>query len=472
MIAGLKPYLAMKDSGVEWFGEVPEHWDIERGKWLFTKMERSVQDADEVVTCFRDGIVTLRKNRRITGFTESLKEIGYQRIQSGDLVIHAMDAFAGAVGVSDSDGKGTPVYSVCKPVSEANAYYYAFMVREMARSQWILALAKGIRERSTDFRFAAFAMQPLPLPPLPEQAAIVRFLNHADRRIRRYIRAKQKLTGLLEEQKQAIIHRAVTRGLDADVPLKPSGVEWLGDVPAHWEVLPIKRAFLSMDYGISESATDNGTIRLLTMGNIKDGVVSIPSSGGVSTVDSYLLLQPNDLLFNRTNSAELVGKVGLFTGADTAVTFASYLVRMRPSYENNPDFLNILLNDFSTLSTARREAIPSLHQSNLNPTRYGRLHIALPRLEEQVEIVRFLRRTTSGPSAAINRTHQEIELLREYRTRLIADVVTGKLDVREATAQLPDEADELEPLEEDALNELAEDTADDLNTMANDEAEA
>jgi len=145
---------------------------------------------------------------------------------------------------------------------------------------------------------------------------------------------------------------------------------------------------------------------------------------------------------------------------------------MRPSYENNPDFLNILLNDFSTLSTARREAIPSLHQSNLNPTRYGRLHIALPRLEEQVEIVRFLRRTTSGPSAAINRTHQEIELLREYRTRLIADVVTGKLDVREATAQLPDEADELEPLEEDALNELAEDTADDLNTMANDEAEA
>lgn len=152
MIADLKPYPKMKDSGVKWLGEVPEHWEVRRGKWLFSKMERPVRDNDEVVTCFRDGVVTLRKNRRTTGFTESLKEIGYQGIRAGDLVIHAMDAFAGAVGVSGSDGKGSPVYSVCRPESQANAHYYAFVVREMARSKWILAIAKGIRERSTDFR--------------------------------------------------------------------------------------------------------------------------------------------------------------------------------------------------------------------------------------------------------------------------------------------------------------------------------
>ena len=163
----LKPYQDYKDSGVPWLGEVPKHWKTERAKWLFRKMEQPVRENDEVVTCFRDGVVTLRKNRRVRGFTESLKEIGYQGVRRGDLVIHAMDAFAGAIGVSDSDGKGTPVYSVCSPRQSANAYYYAFCVREMARSEWILALAKGIRERSTDFRFKDFASQWVPLPPLP-----------------------------------------------------------------------------------------------------------------------------------------------------------------------------------------------------------------------------------------------------------------------------------------------------------------
>jgi type I restriction enzyme, S subunit len=154
-----------------------------------------------------------------------------------------MDAFAGAVGVSDSNGKGTPVYSVCEPVLSADAYYYAYTVREMARSQWIQAIAKGIRERSTDFRFDDFGSQLVPLPPVPEQVAIVCFLDYMDRRIRRSIRAKQRLIKLLEEQKQAIIHRAVTRGLDPNIRLKPSGVKWLGDVPEHWEVQRTKILF-------------------------------------------------------------------------------------------------------------------------------------------------------------------------------------------------------------------------------------
>lgn len=111
----LKQYSEYRDSGVPWLGKVPKGWEILRGKWLFQKVERPIREEDDVVTCFRDGIVTLRKKRRITGFTESLKEIGYQGIREGDLVIHQMDAFAGAIGVSDSDGKSTPVYSVCVP---------------------------------------------------------------------------------------------------------------------------------------------------------------------------------------------------------------------------------------------------------------------------------------------------------------------------------------------------------------------
>ena len=229
-----KPYLYYKPSDVEWLDNVPAHWAIERAKWLFQKMERPVREDDEVVTCFRDGVVTLRKNRRVLGFTESLKEIGYQGIRRGDLVIHAMDAFAGAIGVADADGKGTPVYSVCKPEPWVNAYFYAYILREMARNQWIQALAKGIRERSSDFRYTEFALQPVPVPPLSEQVAIVRYLDQADECIRRYVRSRERLIELLEEYRHAVIHHAVTRGLDPDVRLKPSGVEWLGDMPAHW----------------------------------------------------------------------------------------------------------------------------------------------------------------------------------------------------------------------------------------------
>ena len=247
----LKPYPNYKDSAVQWLGKLPTHWEVERGKWLFRKMDRPVREGDGVVTCFRDGVVTLRSNRRVRGFTESLQEIGYQGIRRGDLVIHGMDAFAGAIGVADSDGKATPVYSVCEPAPSARAEYYADVLREMARSRWIQALTRGIRERSTDFRFENFGSQQLPRPPLSEQAAIVRFLDHADRRIRRYISAKQKLIALLEEQKQALIQQAVTGQTDVRTgqryaAYKPTDVEGLKEVPEHWDVVALKRLLIDL----------------------------------------------------------------------------------------------------------------------------------------------------------------------------------------------------------------------------------
>ena len=209
----LAPYPEYKDSGVPWLGKIPAHWELHRGKWLFRKMERPVRSQDEVVTCFRDGTVTLRKNRRIRGFTESLKEIGYQGIRKGDLVIHQMDAFAGAVGVSDSDGKGTPVYSVCLPKRDLDTHYYAQLVREMSRSYFITSLAKGIRERSTDFRFDTFASLTLPVPLPEEQKAISRFMRNESAQINKFIRNKRRLIELLKEQKQNVVNQAVTEDL-------------------------------------------------------------------------------------------------------------------------------------------------------------------------------------------------------------------------------------------------------------------
>jgi type I restriction enzyme S subunit len=162
---------------IPWISDMPSHWETLRAKNMFKKQNRTVRIEDDVVTCFRDGSVTLRKNRRVTGFTESTQWSGYQGVRKGDLVIHVMDAFAGAIGVSDSDGKSTPVYSVCTAKLDLNNQYYAYLLREMARSGFIQALYRGIRERSSDFRFEVFAELLLPLPPRNEQDQIVRYLD-------------------------------------------------------------------------------------------------------------------------------------------------------------------------------------------------------------------------------------------------------------------------------------------------------
>src|SRR5688500_16620756 len=144
-----KKYNSYSPSNIPWINEIPSHWKITKAKRIWKKEQREIRPEDDIITAFRDGTVTLRKNKREDGFTISLKEIGYQGVRKGDLVIHQMDAFAGAIGVSDSDGKSTPVYSVCQPLRDVNQFYYAYIVREMARTLWIAALAKGIRERST-----------------------------------------------------------------------------------------------------------------------------------------------------------------------------------------------------------------------------------------------------------------------------------------------------------------------------------
>ena len=457
MIADLKPYPAMKDSGMPWLGAVPWHWEMELGKWLFRKMNRPIWDASEVVTCFRDGIVTLRKNRRVRGFTESLKEIGYQGIRRGDLVIHGMDAFAGAIGVADSDGKGTPVYSVCEPGPTANAQYYAFALREMARSQWIQALAKGIRERSTDFRFEGFGSQPVPLPPLPEQAAIVRFLDHADRRIRRYIRAKQKLIALLEEQKQAVVHEAVTGRVDIRTgqpypAYKDSGVEWLGDVPEHWEMRRLKSKLRPVD-----RRSSSGTETLLSLRRDLGVVVyaehfSRPPQG--ATLVGYKLVEAGQLVINRLQANNGL----LFCSGLSGVVSPDYSV-FAPRSPVDMEYLGNLLRTVTYKAHFRRESTGlgtgSAGFLRLYDDRLLATPVALPPLEEQSTLLVSLSEITASLCRAIGRQHVEIELLREYRARLIADVVTGKLDVRGAADGLP-EVDSL--ADDDALTTQAAET--------------
>jgi type I restriction enzyme S subunit len=209
---GLDKDVEFMDSGVEWIGEIPKHWNVEKGKRLFQQMKRPVRYTDEIVTCFRDGEVTLRTNRRTDGFTNALKEHGYQGIRKGDFVIHNMDAFAGAIGISDSDGKSTPVYSVCRPWDESMVFseYYAKYLRNLALQDFILSLAKGIRERSTDFRFKDFGELEYPLPPKDEQLQIVECIETQTTKIDNGIELQQNYISKLKEYKASLIDSVVT----------------------------------------------------------------------------------------------------------------------------------------------------------------------------------------------------------------------------------------------------------------------
>ena len=198
-------YTKYKDSGVAWACDIPDHWSVTRLKNVFELMKRDPEDGDEIVTAFRDGKVTLRTNRRVDGFTHAAQEHGYQRVLPNDLVIHAMDAFAGAIGVSDSAGKSTPVYSVCRARSPQTCVaYFGRLLRHMALSDFVQALAKGIRERSTEFRWKEASQVLVPEPPPVEQATIAAFLDRETAKIDALIAEQQRLVGLLDEQLKAL----------------------------------------------------------------------------------------------------------------------------------------------------------------------------------------------------------------------------------------------------------------------------
>lgn len=442
VIEGLEPYPEYTVSDISWAPVLPKTWRTERAKWLFKKMDRPVRPEDEVVTCFRDGMVTLRRNRRLRGFTEATVENGYQGIRKGDLVIHQMDAFAGAIGVSDSDGKGTPVYSVCQPKPGINARYYAHAVREMSNTQWILALAKGIRERSTDFRYDMFGSQKLPLPTEEEQAAIVRFLDSASLKVANFILAKRKQIARLNEQKQVIIQRAVTRGLDPATDFKESTIPWVGTVPRHWSILRAKYLFTEVD-----ERSESGNEELLSVSHLTG--VSPRSEKNITMFKaaSYVghkICRPGDLAVNTMwawmGALGVANQVGIISPA-----YAVY--RVRSGYPMLGRYVELLLrtraytSNFMCHSTGVRAS-----RLRLYPEEFFRMPVLVPPLDDQIQIIKFINGETSSLNQAISRIEREIALIREYRARLTSDIVTGKLDVREAASKLPELTSELGPV--------------------------
>lgn len=205
---GLDPDAEMKDSGLKWVGSIPAHWNIIRGKYILRYMQKNVREDDGVITCFRDGQVTLRSKRREDGFTISTKEIGYQGIDVGDLVVHGMDGFAGAIGISDSRGKASPVLNVLD--TEQNKRYIMYYLRSMAYSDVFLALSTGIRVRSCDLQWNKLAALSYPVPPISEQHSIVEHIDTVIAKTDAVISEKRAQLETLEEYKKSLIYECVT----------------------------------------------------------------------------------------------------------------------------------------------------------------------------------------------------------------------------------------------------------------------
>jgi type I restriction enzyme S subunit len=284
----------------------------------------------------------------------------------------------------------------------------------------------------------------IPIPHSDEQETIANFLDSATAKIDDLVAKKRALIELLEEKRKALITRCVTRGLPPDAAkaagldpnpkMKPSGIDWLGEIPEVWEVMKLKRAFRSVDYGISDSLEPEGEVAILRMGNIQDGQIDLNELKYVDEVDEYLLLKHGDLLYNRTNSLDQIGKVGMIKGdSDAVLSFASYLVRLRTNDQCCPEYFSYLLNTEGLLEVARSSAFVSIGQCNLNPTRYGMIDIAVPPLAEQQKMADYLSEESQCFNALKKSMGEAIERLIEYRSALITAAVTGKIDVREVS---------------------------------------
>lgn len=416
----------MKDSGIEWIGEIPAGWALRKGKWILFHLERPVEPDDGVITCFRDGEVTLRSKRREEGFTFSLQEAGYQGIEPGDLVVHGMDGFAGAIGISDSRGKGTPVLNVLD--STENKRYLMYFLRTMACNGIFLALSTGIRVRSCDTNWNKLKELQFILPHGDEQEKIVDFLDRKCAEIDAVIEKTKATIEEYKKLKQAVITEAVTKGIRGNRPMKDSGIEWIGEIPEEWEMRKCKH-ISSFINGYAFDSADlcmDFTYPVIRIGDIKDGCVDFECCQGVKWnqgLDNYRI-QVNDILL--AMSGATVGKVGL------AIPTCNSYINQRVGILRSDcyKYLYYVLSTDDFVEYILLEASGSA-QPNVSGKVCGNYPLPYPPCSERKEIVLFLDEKCAALDILIAKKTALLTELETYKKSLIYEYVTGKKEVNE-----------------------------------------
>jgi type I restriction enzyme, S subunit len=437
----LKPYTEYKDSGSPWLTEIAGHWEIRNLRTLIRRRnERNRADLPLLSVAREKGVFV----RSLTDADENHNVIpedlsNYKVARAGNLVINKMKAWQGSMGIAPCDGIVSPAYFVFD-FAIANRSFGQMLLRSKPYVAHFGQASDGVRVGQWDLTISGMRQIPVLIPPPEEQAAIVRFLDYATKRLERAIRAKGKVIALLNEQKQAIIHRAVTRGLDPSVPLKPSGIPWFGEIPKHWEVTALRRYWRVTDCKhLTVPFVDDG-IPLASVVEVQPFSLNLSRCKRTKPGWYRLLIEGNrkpkrgDLIYCRNAS---VGACALVeTDIDFAMGQDVCLIR---SQSQNQRFLNYLLHSPFMDHQLELLLVGSTFK-RINISDIKALAVLVPLRHEQDAICEFLDSGLVAYDTTISRLEREIELLREYRTRVVSDVVTGKIDVREAAARLPSEA--------------------------------
>ena len=473
---GLIAYPKYKDSGVRWLGDVPEHWEVLPALAIYKpKLVRNTGMIERTVLSLSYGRIIVKPQDRLHGLVPESFD-AYQIVDPGNIIVRATDLqndhTSLRVGYSRKRGIITAAYMCLDTTGRVSSEFGYHFLNTYDLLKIIYGFGSGLRQ---NLDFSHIKRMPVLVPDLPEQGAIVRFLDYADQRTREYIRAKQKLIKLLGEQKQAIIHRTVSRGLDPNVRLKPSGVKWLGGVPEHWEVAALRHRY-SQCLGKmldSKRITGNHSLPYLRNTDVQWDLVNVQ---GLPTMDippaeyGRYTVEKGDLLVCEGGE---VGRCAIWRGQVGVCGFQKALHRLRPlnTRRDVPRFIYYVLR-----AAAKSNAFNDGHVSTIAHLTGDKLRahrFPFPPVTEQELLVSFLDSELEKVDQAVSTALREIALLREYRIRLIADVVTGKLDVREAAGSLPLEAEEEpEPLDEaDTMIDADQEPADDLD-VASEEAGA
>ncbi len=447
MIADLKPYPAYKDSGVPWLGRVPEHWQVAPAFAVYRPRQvKNTGLVESTVLSLSYGRIIVKAPEKLRGLVPESFET-YQIVEPGNIIVRTTDLHNDQtslrIGHAHHRGIITAAYMCLetKPIV-LNEFGYQYL-NAYDLLKIIYGFGSGLRQ---NLDFSDIKRMPVLVPPIDEQAAIVRFLDHADRRIRRYIRAKQKLIKLLEELKAAIIHRAVTRGLDPNVRLKPSGVESLGDVPEHWEVQRLKDVAsvqTGLTLGKAYPGSSTKSYPYLRVANVQVGRVDLRHVKHIDVPEreaAEAMLRAGDVLMTEGGDIDKLGRGCVWHAEIPVCLHQNHVFAVRCDRALLlPEFLVGLMASQHGRTYFQLTAKQTTNLAATNTTTLRAFPILRPPIAEQQAIIDDIARQTVAVSKAVENAQREISLLREYRTRLIADVVTGKLDVRQVAAWLPEE---------------------------------
>jgi type I restriction enzyme, S subunit len=410
MIEALTPYPAYKDSGVLWLGQVPEHWDVLPARALFAEVkERDHPDEEMLSVTITRGVI--RQKTLLEGSSKkdssNLDRSAYKLVCPGDIAYNKMRAWQGAIGLSDLRGIVSPAYVVVRLRQENEARYFHYLFRTPQFAKESERWSYGITSDMWSLRPEDFRMIYCVLPSKEEQALIVHFLRHVDRRIRRYIHAKRKLIKLLEEQRQAIVHRAITCGLDPNVRLKPSGVEWLGDIPEHWEVRRLHQVTdpsRPVMYGIVLPGpnVDEG-VYIVKGGNCEPGRLRVDllsrTTHEIESRYARSRLRSRDIVFAIRGG---VGAAELVPSELEGANLTQDAARIAAGRGIDPQWLlhAVRAPVFQEHVQAR---VLGATVRGINIRDLKRIDIAVPPLVEQVGIVAFIKAETASMDAGIDR---------------------------------------------------------------------